>query len=426
MKLPNFILALSTASIAWKLALADESAAGAALIKKCAAVYYTLYISPRVPINFLAVPDCMGSDCQSCPLMRFPGGKSRPSPLAAENIPFDLSTLNSYGPWDLESLLRTYQGASMDVPEKYQSDYIAGDLLNMANTLSIDATDVIQKLKSAQASGNAPTKGWTEMYIPYNPSNGLYADEFGDNKPYGVDDARRQHLHLFQAPSDTPTPVFIYAHAERTSAAMMPDPAAIAGAGFSIISWETVNGIMYGEDEIQTCLDDFELVWLWLQDNAIEYNLDTSSVVIGGSSRGTVCSWGTAHSEKDGVKGLYMVDALPDTFWSQSTAQMFTDTVTVNSPPLTMVYTSECGDIDNIKECDPDPNTGHNPKFGQVIIHKYSQLGIGAFAKLYDGLTNKDMGVWDLFPRFVATLSGNQDKVAETKLRASAAAEGNQ
>jgi len=420
MMLPQFILALSIASIAWELALA-AAPSKAEVLKRCGQKYYTLYISPTVPINFVAAPDVSGA----CPSMLFSGGRNPPSPLAAGSAPFELSNANGYGPWDLQLLLTTYQGVTMDVPEKYQNGYIEGDLLNMANALDIDGAAVMQSLKSAQVSGNAPTKGWTEMYIPYNPNNGLSANEFGDNSPYGVDDAGRQHLHLFQAPSDKPTPVFIYAHAEMKDAANMPDPAAIAGNGFSIISWETVNGVQYGQNELQTCWNDFELVWFWLQDNAIEYNLDASSVIIGGSSRGTVCSWGTAHSEKDGVKGLYMVDALPDQYWLQpAAAKIFTDTVTVNSPPLMMMYSSECGK--NIAECNPDPNTGHNPKFGQVIASKYSELGIGPFAQLFTGLTNKDIGLWDMFPRFVATLSGNQGKVAAAKVRASAAGQGNQ
>lgn len=251
------------------------------------------------------------------------------------------------------------------------------------------------------------------MYVPYNPSNGLSASDFGDFKPYSSTDNSRQHLHIFQTPSEERTPVFLYAHAEGVDAAQMPDPAPIAAAGFSIISWETVSD---GSD-IPTCQADGNLVYNWLEANADAYNLDLSFIVVAGSSAGAACTWDMAHSGKPGIQALYMVDPIPDKYWESGNADTFTSVITANSPPMNMVYSSDCtGDI---TQCDPDPNTGHNPAYGQYIVKAYAEVGMGSFVKIMTGLTNNGVGTWAYFPRFAAALFGHQEELAQLKLKAS-------
>jgi hypothetical protein len=424
MKLSQLILAFSTASVAWELVEAQD---GKQAIQQCAEEYYTLHLMKTMPVAFLAVPDCLGSNCMACPVFRFTGGKKTPKTADPASLPETDLDDEGYGPYDLTSLLTTYKGASVDVPENLQNDYIQPDLINWAVALGINMDDVLNQLRDSQSAGNAPTKGWTKMYIPYNPDNGLYPDEYGDFKPYSAQDPLRQHLHLYQAASDEPTPVFIYAHAENSDAAMMPDPAAIAGNGFSIISWETVNGVKMGPTETQACNDDFQLVWNWLMDNAYEYNLQTDFVVIGGNSLGTVCSWQLSHSNREEIKALYMVDAIPDMFWKGGAGATWTNAVTANSPPLNMVYNSDC-QYEDISNCNPVPDTGHNPMYGQAIADAYAGAGIGSLVKINTGLASQDVGMWALFPRFVAALAGNQEKVAKMKLRAGGASpeDGNQ
>jgi len=250
---------------------------------------------------------------------------------------------------------------------------------------------------------------WTEMFIPYNNDDGIIDDDsFGEFGPYDRDDPLRQHLHLFKPPSNKPTPVYVWAHANGAKAqGMTPeDFENFADAGFAVLSWESVTKVD-GVEDTTVCLSDFELVWSWMKANADEHNLDPSFVVVGGRSRGTVISWQMAHSPKPEIKGIYMYNAFPQTTWTYGDTYPL-DTVTSEAPPTYFVYGPECPKpIEQDCRPSPDPNDGHNPKYGQLIVDRYDDLGIGSRFTLTDGLTNARVGIYDYFPAFVASLDGS-------------------
>jgi hypothetical protein len=186
----------------------------------------------------------------------------------------------------------------------------------------------------------------------------------------------------------------------------------IASTGYSVISWESVSNPKSPTD-YETCLKDFELLWSWFQDNAALYNLDPESVVIGGSSRGTAISWLMAHSQKPEIKGIYMINALPDNAWNKASVRrgsstIWEEVITTNSPQTYLVYEPECSKpIQQNCVPSPDPSDIHNPKNGQIIVDRYTELGIESKIKLIDGLDNKGINMFDLFPEFVASISSN-------------------
>ena len=240
---------------------------------------------------------------------------------------------------------------------------------------------------------------WTEMYVPYNNSSDMDSDSFGDFGRYDLNDPLRQHLHLLQAPSsdETPTPVYFYAHANGGKASSIEEHELdiFVHTGYSVISWESVSHLSSLED-VEACWSDFDLVWSWFRDNAVNYGFDSESVVIGGRSRGTVCSWPMAQSSKPQIKGIYMYNALPNSVWEEEANNSFwLDSITQESPPAHLVYGPECPKP--ISE-DCDPNDGHNPRNGQRVVDKYTELGIGSKIELTDGLTNDGIGIYDLFP----------------------------
>jgi len=257
---------------------------------------------------------------------------------------------------------------------------------------------------------------WTEMFIPYNNITTIDADEFENNFPYTFDDPLRQFLHVFQNPSNEPSPVFIYAHSSNNTAkSLLSQIDDVAAAGYSVISWESVSLLNPGSKtaltDFETCVSDFELVWSWFHANAKFYNFDTESVILGGRSRGSLCSWSMAHSQKPGIRGIYMSDAFPDGAWKKDAEisegyYVWEELVTVNSPPAFLVFGPECPKpITQDCVASPEPSNIHNPRHGQTIVDRYTKLGIGKRITLMDGFENKGNGVYDFFRDFVATLS---------------------
>ena len=74
---------------------------------------------------------------------------------------------------------------------------------------------------------------------------------------------------------------------------------------YSLVGWESVSTISDTAD-LTTCQSDLALVMGWLNENAGLYNLDVNNIIMGGRSRGSMCSWMSAHSGDAGIKGIYM------------------------------------------------------------------------------------------------------------------------
>lgn len=187
-------------------------------------------------------------------------------------------------------------------------------------------------------------------------------DQFGVS--YGPES--RQFLDIYLAPSSEPAPVFIYAHPNGGTTALPNSITdALKDAGISTISWEsfTTVGTL---SEIQTGWDDAELMMDWFHENANAYNFDTTCIIVGGSSRGSILSWKFGHSADPDIKGLYMYNALPDGVWSNPNTWYPPDEVSADSPPIFFVYRYEPGTTDI-----------HDPENGIVIMTEYESLGIG-------------------------------------------------
>ena len=187
---------------------------------------------------------------------------------------------------------------------------------------------------------------------------------------YGSED--RQFLDLYKAESDCPTPIYFDAHHGGGNTSI-PDSLVnnLNAQGISIISWESLPTISSSE-EAQTGWDDAELMFQWVFDNAVTYNLDTSNMIIGGSSRGSVLSWVYGHRPNPNVKGLYMYNALPSTAWAFPDLWLPTENVNNESPPIYFVYRREPGS--STHPINPDI---HDPNYGTIIVNKYQDLGIG-------------------------------------------------
>ena len=192
---------------------------------------------------------------------------------------------------------------------------------------------------------------------------------------YGSED--RQFLDLYKAESDCPTPIYFDAHGN-SGDTEIPDSLVddLNAQGITIIAWESLTSVNTPE-EVETGWSDAELMFQWVIDNAETYNLDTSNIIIGGSSRGSILSWIYGHRPNTNIKGLYMYNALPNRVWASPGSWLPTDNVTIESPPIYFVYNREPG-----SSSDPiDPNS-HDPNNGIIIVNKYQDLGIGDKATL--------------------------------------------
>jgi len=187
---------------------------------------------------------------------------------------------------------------------------------------------------------------------------------------YGSED--RQFLDLYKAESDCPTPIYFDAHFNGGSTSISSEIVDNLNAeGISVISWESLSTVST-QAEVETGWSDAELMFQWVIDNADTYNLDTSNIIIGGSSRGSILSWIYGHRPNVDIKGLYFYNALPSTVWADPSWWIPTENVTVESPPIYFVYNREPG-----SSTDPiDPDI-HDPNNGITIVNQYQSLGIG-------------------------------------------------
>jgi len=257
------------------------------------------------------------------------------------------------------------------------------------------------------SSANANEK-WTEMFIPYNEN--IDPDSLGPFHPYPIDNPKRQHFHIRQASDGNdislPSPVFVFAHGNGGNADSLKasDVEHIVATGYSVISWESVT-LLTNEINTYVSISDFELFWKFLQTHATTYHLDPNHIIIGGHSRGSVCSWVLAHDieERGQIRGIYMYNALPDPVWRfGDQSDMFVEAITQFSPPAYLGFGPEC----------PKPIAQdcrmqdiHNPRHGQTIVEAYTDSGIGDKIVLRDGLQAAGIGIYDFFPEFVNYLS---------------------
>jgi len=124
--------------------------------------------------------------------------------------------------------------------------------------------------------------------------------------------------------------------------------------------------------DVQTGWDDAELMFQWVINNAATYNLDTTQLIIGGSSRGSILSWKYGHKVNPNIKGLYMYNALPSNSWTFPEIWFPPNDVTAASPPMYFVYKREPG-----SSMDPVNPDIHDPNNGITILNTYQNLGIG-------------------------------------------------
>lgn len=186
---------------------------------------------------------------------------------------------------------------------------------------------------------------------------------------YGVES--RQWLNLYLADSETPTPIYIFAHSNGGTADNVQDFVTdLKGAGVSTISWESVETISTITDT-ETAWADAALMFDWVKTNAATYNLDTNNIIIGGRSRGSGANWKLAHSLDPGIKGIYMFQALPDGFWEYPETWDPKLDISVDAPPLKFTYKPE-----------PGANDIHDPENGFMIMDRYTELGIGEKASM--------------------------------------------
>lgn len=189
----------------------------------------------------------------------------------------------------------------------------------------------------------------------------------------------RQFLDIYLAPSDSPTPVYINAHANGGTTDMPDDIVNdLKAAGISTVSWESLRSVGTPE-QVDTAWNDADLMYAWLKANAEIYNFDTTNFIVGGSSRGSVVSWKIAHSGDPAIKGIYMYNALPDKVWTFQDWWTPTEDITVLSPPIFLVYRYEPGHPDS-----------HDAENGIIITNKYDSLGIGDRDTLVHSITYTD------------------------------------
>jgi predicted esterase len=178
----------------------------------------------------------------------------------------------------------------------------------------------------------------------------------------------RQWLNIYQAPSEKPTPIYIWAHANNHTANDTREFVDyLREVGISTISWESLPKIREpGAAEI--IWSDSELMLQWVKDSAAKYNLDPTRIIIGGHSRGTVASWKIAHSLDPAIKGIYYIDAvLP------MDIKAIYNEIKADSPPIMITYW-----------CTPEnpKNDIHDPKHGLAVEARYKELGIGNKANI--------------------------------------------
>jgi len=217
-----------------------------------------------------------------------------------------------------------------------------------------------------------------------------YARPTPDIAKVAYGDGENQWMNLYLADSDTPAPIYIFSHANGSTAddvsGFVDD---LKEVGISTVSWESVVLPDGSAEDLETGWNDSLLMLTWLKDNAETYNFDTDNIVIGGRSRGSVFSWKLAHSQDLSIKGIYMFQALPDGVWQNPDSWTPTLEVTENSPPLKFTYREP-----------PGTDDGHKPEHGYTILDRYKDLGIGDRSELSHSLDSEgktlyyDIAAW--------------------------------
>jgi hypothetical protein len=174
-----------------------------------------------------------------------------------------------------------------------------------------------------------------------------------------------QWLNVYQAASNIPTPVYIWAHGNGHTymdahEKYEPFITTLLDNGISVISWESIKQM--DESNYMEILDDADLMFQWVKDNAQTYNFDLTSIIIGGHSRGTIASWRLAHSGDTGIRGIYQGDVAGNL---DDVNTVLGNLITVNSPPIRMSYTQNKNNNDG----------QHDPNEGQKIIDIYRGFG---------------------------------------------------
>jgi hypothetical protein len=208
---------------------------------------------------------------------------------------------------------------------------------------------------------------------------------------YGPED--RQWLNLYLPSGSDPTPVFIYAHHNGSTAddvrSSWADPSVAAGT--AIVSWESIAKVR-GMDDFRTCAADAKVMFAWVKKNAAAYNFDINKVFVGGQSRGSFVSWELAHSRDPGIVGIYMGQALPGRTFNER----LLEPITKKAPPIFLAYRKEPGVVGDI----------HDPAHGQRVLERYKKLGIGGRAELVHSLSDtKNSEVMQFLPKFVRSVT---------------------
>lgn len=243
---------------------------------------------------------------------------------------------------------------------------------------------------------------WTKMYVRY-AGTGSITDKCG---PYMYGDANRQHLHIWTPPAATgPVPVLLWAHGNGGKARQGIEQfvPGVAGTSYGIVSWESVTAVM-NENDFNQCWSDLELVMDWVKANGAANGLSTDDWIIGGRSRGTICSWQAAHSGNAAIKGMYLYAALP---LPEETVVWLAENITnTSSPPAYLSYPLCCP---NLYPADCDVNGDiHTPRSGQIIVKRYNETGMAANITMSQCLKDDDDetndGILHFFHDFVQSV----------------------
>ena len=207
---------------------------------------------------------------------------------------------------------------------------------------------------------------------------------------YGPEE--RQWLNLYLPSGDEPTPVFLYAHHNGSTADDVQSNWAdsTVAAGIAIVSWESIAKVQ-GMADYQICAADAKVMFAWVKENAATYNIDAEKIFIGGQSRGSFVSWELAHSLDPSIVGVYMGQALP----GQSFNEQLLEPITKKAPPIFLAYRKEPGVVGDI----------HDPAHGLRVVEKYKKVGLGDSAELVHSLSDTDnTQVMQFVPKFVRSV----------------------
>jgi hypothetical protein len=249
---------------------------------------------------------------------------------------------------------------------------------------------LLAALASAGCTGSPDGSSGTLNPLPSDGDTGTAPVDPGPPEtmhvPYG--DGENQWLNLYVVDSDAPTPIYLFSHANGSTADDVGGfVAKLQNEGISTISWESVVLPDGSGEDLVTGWSDAQLMLDWVKEHGPDYNLDPSRLIVGGRSRGSIFSWELAHSDEPAIKGIYMFQALPDSAWLSDD---WNPTVEVHgdSPPMKLTYIEPRHTDD-----------GHDPDNGYAIAERYEALGIGDRAEVAENVGSEsglyvDIGAW--------------------------------